>query len=342
VKRVALFITLLICCATSLSYALPPEFSSTRTLPPKGYGDVPVPSGVLVGGDTPATATVIPGLPYADAGSTCGYNDDYTPSCMFSTSPDVFYRFTPATNMCVTISLCNSLYDTGLAVYNSTTSTEIACNDDNCALQSRLTAVNLVAGNVYFIIVDGYSTSCGQYSLSVTQCPPPPQCNPCPVNGVLEGEPVCSDGYVDTFNAGCNSTPATFVTLPCDPNLTICGTYGTFNTNNSRDTDWYQFTLTGAAVINVSVTGTGLTGSALAIVDNLCAPNVLCGQFTPSAQCANVTCSAALVAGTYRIFVASFFDSTPCNSAYTLVISGLACPTAVPTSSWGRIKQIYR
>jgi hypothetical protein len=343
-KRIALFTLLLICCISSISYALPPELSNSRTLPPKGSGDTPHPSTILGGGDNFATATVIPGIPYADGGSTCGATNDYNPSCLFSTAPDVVYRFTPVNNMCVDVSLCGSAFDTGLWIYDGTTATDVACQDDSpaCGLQSDIHNVALTAGHNYFIVIDGYNVACGQYTLHVTECPPPPVCDPCPAAAVLEGEPACSDGYIDTYNGGCNSTPPVFLSLPCNPDLFVCGTYGTFNANGTRDTDWYQFTLTAPAAITVSVNGQGLTGTSLAIIDNLCPPNVICGSFTQSAQCATNTCNAVLGPGTYRIFTASFFDNTPCNSPYTMHISGMACPTNAQATSWGRLKTIYR
>src|SRR5262249_45332187 len=172
--------------------------------------------------------------------------------------------------------------------------------------------------------------------------PPRPVCDPCPAAAVLEGEPACGDGYVDAYNGGCNSSPPVFTTLPCNPNLYVCGTYGTYNNGVARDTDWYQFTLTAPAAVTVSVNGQGNTGTSLAILDNNCAPTVICGSFTPTAHCATNPCNAVLGVGTYRIFVASFFDATPCNAPYVMHVTGMACPTDVQTTSWGRLKTIYR
>lgn len=344
-RKIGLLVSLLLSVTSSLALALPAELGSTRTpLPPKGFGETGGEPGVNVGGDTYASATVIPALPYTDGGSTCGFANDITPPCFVTpAAPDVVYKFTPTVDMCVNISLCGSGYDTGLLVRNGTTNTDVGCNDDACGLSSELEGVNLVAGNEYFIVVDGYNTACGPYTLNVSECPPPPVCDPCPPGAYLEGEPVCADGYIDTVNGGCNSSPVVVTSLLCDPNATICGTYGTFNANGSRDTDWYEFTVNAPTVINVSVNGGGLTGSAVAIIDNLCAPNVLCGAFTPTALCATNTCVAAVGPGTYRVFVASFFDGTPCGTPYVLNIRGMTCPpTAVPTSSWGKLKTLYR
>jgi hypothetical protein len=345
-RRTALLTSLLLCCLASYAFATGDEFGIHRPVQPKGYGDAPQPA-VLSGGDTFATATVIPALPYADGGNTCTFTNDYDPPCASEThtARDVVYSFSPTANVCVDISLCGSGFDTELVVYQNNVGTVVACQDDSpdCSLQSHLTGVALTAGNTYYIVVDGYAAACGNYTLNVTQCPPPPVCSPCPAVATLEGEPVCSNGYVDNYNGGCNSVPPVVTSLLCEPSVTVCGTYGTFDLNGSRDTDWYQVTVDLPTTINASVNGHGLTGSALAIIDTACPPNLLCGQFNPTAECATVTCSAAVAPGTYRIFVASFFDNTPCGSTYVLSLSGLTCqPVATHSTSWGTLKGLYR
>ena len=342
-KRVLLLCLLLLSCTASLAFAQANPFSATRSLQIKGTSSEHPPL-VQGGGDTFVSATPIPALPYNDVGYTCNLTDDYSPSCAYSVAPDAVYSFTPAANMCVNISLCGSGYDTVLGVYQNNPATLIACDDDSpaCGLQSELTSVPLSAGNTYYIVVDGYSAACGDYMLSVSQCPPPPVCLPCPAGAIAEGEPVCNAAYVDNYNGGCNSTPPVFTHLACAPTQTICGTYGTWNSNGTRDTDWYEIAVTVPTTLTATITGAGLTGSALAIIDNNCAPNVLCGQFTPSVQCATVTCSAPVAPGIYRIFVASFFDNTPCGSNYTLTVSGLDCPTPVQARTWGTLKARYR
>lgn len=341
-RRSALLTTLLMCCTTS--HPLAGYLGTARPAqPPKGFSESA--QSAMVGGDTFATATPIPGLPYAEGGTTCGFVDDYIPACQSSTAPDVVYAITPATSVCVDIALCGSTFDTAISVYENTIATLVVCQDDSpdCGLQSHVTSLALTAGNTYYIVIDGYGAACGDYTLNVSECPPPPSCDPCPPLAASEGEPVCGDGYNDSYNAGCNSVPTTVTNLLCQSDVTVCGTHGTFNANGSRDTDWYEVTINAPTTINASVEGFGLTGTALAIVDNLCPPTILCEQLAPAAQCATVTCSATVAAGTYRIFVASLFDDTPCGSTYVLNISGLTCEsTATQISSWGALKTLYR
>ena len=341
-KKYALMVLVLACCAASLAFASDERFSKSRPDHPKGYSQAPH-DVIQTGGDTFGTATVIPALPYSDAGNTCQYADNYSPACAYSVAPDVVYAFRPTADMCVNVSLCGSGYDTVVGIYQNDPSTLIACDDDSdCGLQSKLTSVPLTAGNTYYIVVDGYSSACGDYTLSVTQCEPPPVCPPCPAASIQEGEVTCSSGYVDNFDGGCNSSPEVYRHLACAPTQSICGTYGTFDDNSTRDTDWYDIVLTAPTNLTVTVTGGGLTGSAVAILDTSCPPNVFCGQFTPGVACAPVTCTAALAPGTYHIFTASFFDNTPCGTPYVMTVSGLDCPTPTHTKTWGTLKAIYR
>ena len=343
-RRAALLATLLWCWSATQALAAGDEFSSTRAPQPKGLGDPPQPPS-FSGGDTFATATPIPALPYVDTGNTCGFVNNYAPcGDDYNTAADVVYRFTPTSDVCVQISLCGSSYDTEINIYENGPGTLVACQDDSpqCGLQSHLTNVALAAGNTYYIVVDGYESACGSYTLTVEPCPPPPVCDVCPPGARIENEPVCTDGYVDAINGGCNSTPHRFTMLSCGHSVTICGTYGTYDLTTTRDTDWYQLGVPGPATITAVVEGHGLTGTVLGIVDTACPPNILSAQLAPLGECATVTCSAAVPGGSYRIVVATLFDNTPCGSTYVLTVSGHDCVTAARGSSWGGLKQLYR
>ncbi|GAF88202.1 unnamed protein product, partial [marine sediment metagenome] len=140
-------------------------------------------------------ATVIGALPYSDTGETCSFADDYDEICPWVTpgSPDVVYSYTPASNIAIDISLCNSAYDTKVYVYDGgCPGTLVACNDDACggSYRSQLSGVGLTAGNTYYIIVDGYGADCGDYTIDVTEAVPPPNCPP----DTLFGQPVHGPG----------------------------------------------------------------------------------------------------------------------------------------------------
>ena len=293
-------------------------------------------SAFLGGGDTCATATVIPSIPYSDAGSTVGMTNDYDEVCPYtgSTAPVVVYEYTPAANETIDISLCAmSDYDTKLYVYENTCpGTLIACNDDACSSPlsdyvSALYNVPLTAGNTYYIVIDGYGTAAGNYTLDIT----PPCDVTCPAGSTDEGEPDCGLP-VDTVNGGCNSTPNVFGALACDE--TICGT-AAFD-GSTRDTDWYEVTVASATVFNFTVEAEFdvLFGKIGQIVDGLPGCDNTTGSVDPyglQGPCSPLTITTPpLPAGTYYFFVAPQFTNTfACGAEYYATL------TCTPVSDIG-------
>jgi hypothetical protein len=161
-----------------------------------------IPMEVLQGGETISTATLIPSLPYSDIGTTVGYADDYEGDCEWGTSaaPDVVYKYTPAADAVLNISLCNDAtdYDTKLFVFDTptpVTGDEIACSDDMCSTilfpadyVSEITGLAVTAGTTYYIVVDGYDVESGAYEITVEESadpiPPNDDCSTAtPVSG---------------------------------------------------------------------------------------------------------------------------------------------------------------
>jgi hypothetical protein len=102
-------------------------------------------------------------------GTTVGMTHDFVSSCSsFSTSPDVVYLFDlPFDTLSFTVDTFGSAYDTVLAIKGSECSgADLGCNDDSGSLQSQVALGPRPAG-LYTIIVDGYSTSSGAYTLHV-------------------------------------------------------------------------------------------------------------------------------------------------------------------------------
>jgi len=131
------------------------------------------------GGDTCASATPIDSLPFADTGTTIGkannYDSGIVTGCPYggSTARDAVYKFTPAADLAIDVSLCNSLYDTKVYIYQDTcVNPPLACNDDadGCGngFMSKLVGVPLLGGHTYYIVVDGYGTASGIYQIEVT------------------------------------------------------------------------------------------------------------------------------------------------------------------------------
>ena len=124
------------------------------------------------GGDVIEDPFVVTGIPFADNGTTEGFNDDYDEACPFmgSTSPDVVYMFNTSGGT-YDFSLCESGYDTKIYIYDIN-QVNIACNDDACSnsagnpFRSLLEDVTLASG-LYYVIVDGYGGASGEYQLLI-------------------------------------------------------------------------------------------------------------------------------------------------------------------------------
>jgi hypothetical protein len=116
-----------------------------------------------------AAAIAVP-WPAAFMGVTWGQTHDYALSCAGgSTSPDVVYSYSPVSDEVVDLSLCDSFYDTVLAVFEDDETNEVACSDNDCGLQSRLDAVSLRGGHRYYFVIGGGTrvTKGGEYLFSV-------------------------------------------------------------------------------------------------------------------------------------------------------------------------------
>ena len=149
--------------------------------PYSGKPNVPDPNLILQGGDDIAGATVIPSLPYSDAGTTEGYTDDYDESCPDpSAAPDVVYSYSPGGDETVDIYVWG--YDTKLFLYENsyTPGDPFACNDDFFYYgQSALQDLDLTGGNTYYIVIDGYGDAFGDYEFEMLLSPARPVGNYC-------------------------------------------------------------------------------------------------------------------------------------------------------------------
>jgi len=135
------------------------------------------------GGDTFADAVAIT-FPYFGSGTTEGYEHDYGPfddvtnilcdsysNEYVGLASDVVYKLTLTEPMDVVVNLDGSDYDTALGVYDSTNSALVLANDDYNNVQSYVQC-DLSPGT-YYIVVDGYSTSVGNYEIAVHEHMPP-------------------------------------------------------------------------------------------------------------------------------------------------------------------------
>jgi hypothetical protein len=299
------------------------------------------------GGEDFGSALAIGSLPYNDSGATCDNADNITLPCAASAAADVVYSYTPASSGSINITMCGSGYDCALGVYDMNF-INIACNDDFCGLQSQIDGVPVTGGQVVYIVVDGFSTNCGSYVISVTENVPPPPLD-CPAGAQLEGEPDCYDGYYDSYNGGCNSVGWTNICPQDGDHAVLCGKSGTYLYQgfSYRDTDWFLLEACGGQVCATWLASFPI--QAILIYGPSCT-NLQYDLATapanvPVTLCRNLTGEFWLWAG------ASQFNGIPCGSDYTIDVTGICdipgadCgPPPVPTESksWGAIKNLYK
>jgi hypothetical protein len=306
-----------------------------------------VPNPVRQGGDTIATATVIPHLPYNDSGTTAGYVDDYAGTCLFDNgAPDVVYRLVaPAGNYGLHVSLCGSTYDTGLYVLNSSL-VEVACNDDYCGLQSQLDHLWVTPGETYYIIVDGYSSASGSY---VLYCEPYINCCAlsCPNDGVPEDEPPLVDEYVDNFNGGCNTPGQPFQVVSGDPagNLVICGESGWYlnSGSNFRDTDW-RILMKADADAPIEITADAEYATYLFELSPQDCGSVAVAQQTTVGPCIEGEMTIGGPAGPAWFWIGPTVFASPDGSRtydYVLWLSGLEPAVAAESITWSTLKSLF-
>lgn len=123
------------------------------------------------GGDNIGNAVEINALPFTDGGTTCGATDDYAANCGCcggsNGAPDLVYSISPNGDGMIDIHLTGN-YDVLVHVRDSQGNV-IACDDDSGGIDHAIiTNLALVSGETYYIVAEGFSSGCGDYTLNVT------------------------------------------------------------------------------------------------------------------------------------------------------------------------------
>ena len=133
----------------------------------------------ISGGSTGGTGTVSPcdqlsSIPAAGgtiSGITSGMSA-LSSTCGGSAAPEQIFSWTPSVSGEWSLSTCGSGFDTVIYLTDQCgqNANELACNDDGtqCANYGSRIQENLIAGQSYFVVVDGYGNQSGQFSLNVT------------------------------------------------------------------------------------------------------------------------------------------------------------------------------
>lgn len=204
------------------------------------FGVVPV---YAEGGEDCNSAAVIDFVPFTDTGDTSDNTHEYDEACPYigSEAPDVVYVMQPAMDIVIDISLCTSLYDTKFYVYEGLCADGmvISCNDDACGddgYKSEVRNVVLTGGLDYYIVIDGYTNSWGEYTLDIYDSvnTPTPCVWECPPGSIPESEP-CGDD----LNGGCNMPVPVYE--PLTIGQVVCCT--AWAEDRTRDTDWFEIVI---------------------------------------------------------------------------------------------------
>ncbi len=193
--------------------------------------------------------------PFDTTGATTGADSySHLSLCEFDgqTYNDIWYRYDVPCDGNVTVSLCGSLYDSDLVVYDGCNcpSTEaeanaqlLACDDDSCGVQSQVTIPAVLGGSCFLIRVGGWKAGdAGTGDLTITNDGSP--CSGCG-NDVLElGEdceppstavcdsnctfPVCGDGTLNGLAGEACDDGGESATCDADCTFAVCGD-GTLN-----------------------------------------------------------------------------------------------------------------
>lgn len=112
-------------------------------------------------------------LPLTRTGSTAGQPHLASPSCVStSTASEMVFTYTAPADGSYVISTVGSSYDTVLHVHSDgCRGSTLSCNDDSGGGGTSRLTLRLTAGQVITIVVDGYSTASGDFTLNISAAP---------------------------------------------------------------------------------------------------------------------------------------------------------------------------
>jgi len=140
------------------------------------------------------------------AGATLGAVSDGSATCgAASGSAAHWYVYLPVADGAAELATCGSDFDTVLSVHSQCpggAGTQLACNDDACALGDGGSRVvfDVKAGEAYYVRVGGYDGDAGEYVLTVEG----PGCTPICGNGVVELGEDCEPPGAAGCDAECH------------------------------------------------------------------------------------------------------------------------------------------
>jgi hypothetical protein len=300
--------------------------SSCRTVTVQCTSCTPAPANDLC-------ANAIPIACSTASGTTVGATFDNVGICGTSnTAPGVWYTFTSPGTGNATVSLCGSSFDTKISVFSGTCGSLVCIggNDDFCGLQSQFT-FGATQGTTYYVLVHGYSSETGAFTLSLT-CPAPPP----------PGNDLCANAIPISCGQALSGTTvgAAFDDV------------GTCVTSNTSPGVWYAFTGTGTPA-TVSTCGQASFDTKLSVFTGACGALVCVGGNDDFSGCSGFTSQFTFptTAGTtYYVLVHGFGTAT---GSFTLSLTceplnldiqisdPCSCDDPLNVQPWGGMVQLF-
>jgi hypothetical protein len=297
--------------------------------------------------------TAIPAdVPSSVSGDTSLYTPDGgIPACgVLANAPTVWYSVVGNGNRYRASMCAGTVYDGALAVYTGFDCGALTCvasDDDGCGIFAGPSEVtwDTVDGQTYYVVVGGYGTSAGFYTLDLIDIGPPCELD-VPPGADMENEFDCGLPF-DAVNGGCNSSPAMFGTVQCG--VPLFGSTAWDPSIGLRDTDWYLFELTSDDTVTITVrseavTIFGFVGDAVGPIPY--SDPSWCNFITQvnpyivgTDDCGDNVLSTFLTAGTYVVFVSTLFADNPVlcgfRNDYVLTVETSSCQGAVDCNGNG-------
>ena len=306
------------------SGANPPAMGAgTLTVNSPNCGPVPPSNDNCANADWVAAGTPVASstsLATLDGTATCGAS---------SGTPDVWFRYRPASSASVTVTTCNASipggttnYDTVLSLHSACGGTQLACNDDasGCGLQSRIT-YSMTANTTYWIRVSGYSGSTGNFSLLVTGG-----------GGVIPPTPPANDDCANRIGVGLGTHNFTTVAATTDgPAHAACNYFG----NNQITNDiWFNYPSLCTGVLTVTTCNIGGFDTKIAVYDGAGCTDLdsrLMSCVDDTAGCGTTTTvTVNVVSGqNYTIRLGGFNGATGSGQWTLSCVPGSSCPPCV-------------
>ncbi|HNO79151.1 MAG TPA: FG-GAP-like repeat-containing protein [Phycisphaerae bacterium] len=189
---------------------------------------------------------------------------------------DIWYRYTPACDGTVHISLCDSDFDTAMAVYYAGGACPIGesasfCNDDSCGTRSELDVPG-EAGEPFMIRVGGYNGAIGHGTLEISQS-------------------AVSNDYCE------NAIPNSGDILSASSNLGCATNDGTASCGAADNSDvWYAYTAPMTGMLRVRTCSTHDSGGVDAGTDTIVSVYSDC----PGSGGTELACNDDWTDGNYR------------------------------------------